>query len=71
MKNAISPGSFEPFSRGIHGLSGSGEGARSQRLDMLRVTDFGTSVDNFLSGFEELLGKLSELKDFSFNERVA
>ena len=38
---------------------------------MLRVTDFGASVDDFLSGFKEFLGKLSELKDFSFDKRVA
>ena len=38
---------------------------------MLGVTDFGARVDHFLSGFEKLLGELSELKDFSFDKWVA
>jgi hypothetical protein len=37
---------------------------------VLRVVDFGASVDNFLAGFEKFLSKLSELKDFPFNEWV-
>ena len=37
---------------------------------MLCVMDFGACIYDFLSSFEEFLGELSELKDFSFNERV-
>ena len=35
------------------------------------MTDFGASIDHFLLGFEEFLGEVSKLKDFSFNERVS
>ena len=38
---------------------------------MLRVADFGACIDNFLSSFKKFSSKLSELKDFSFDERVA
>jgi hypothetical protein len=38
---------------------------------VLRVTDFGAGVNDFLSSFEELLSELSELKNFSFDERVS
>ena len=51
-------------------MSSSGEGAGGQHLNLLGVADFGVGVDHFLLGFEELLSELSELKDFSFNERV-
>ena len=71
MKDAISSGLLEPLGGGIHCLSGSGKGTRGQRFDVLRVTDFGVSVDNFLSGFKELLSELSELEDLSFDERIA
>ena len=71
MEDAIGPGLFESFGRGVHGLSGGGKGACSQRLDVLRMADFGACVDNFLSGFKKFSGELSELKDFSFDERVA
>ena len=71
MEDAIGSGLFELLSGGIHSLSGSGESARGQSLDVLRVMNFGASVDDFLSGFKEFLGKLSELEDLSFDEWVA
>ena len=71
MEDAISSGLLKSLGGGIHDLSGGGEGTRGQRLNVLRVTDFGAGVDNFLSGFKELLGKLPELKDLSFNEGVS
>ena len=71
MKGTISPGLLEPLDRGVYGLTGSGESACGQRLDMLGVVDLGVRVDHFLLGFEELLGELSELMDFPFNEWVA
>ena len=71
MKDTVSPGLLESFSGGVHGLSGSGESACSQRFDVLHVTYFGTGVDDFLVSFEKFLGKLAELKNFSFNERIA
>ena len=66
----VSPRLLEPFGRGIHGLSGGGKSTCSQRLDMLGMANFGLGVDHFLAGFKELLGELSKLKDFSFDERV-
>ena len=70
MKDVISSGFLESFSGSIHGLSGGGEGACSQRLNVLRVADFGASVDNFLASFKEFLGKLAKLEDFPFDEWV-
>ena len=70
MENAIGSGLLESFGGGIHGLSGGGESTCGQRFDMLRVTYFSASVDNFLASFEKFLGELSELKNFSFNEWV-
>ena len=70
MEGAIGSRLLKAFGRGVHGLSGGGEGTCSQRLDMLGVANFGTCVDHFLASFEELLSELSELKHFSFNERV-
>ena len=61
MEGAIGSGLLETLDRGVHGLSGGGEGAAGQHLDLLRVSDLGASFDNFPSGFEEFLGKVSEL----------
>ena len=71
MKDAVSPSLFELLSGGVHSVAGGGEGARGQHFNMLSVADRGTCIDNFLPGFEEFLGKLPELKNFSFDERVA
>ena len=50
---------------------GCDEGASSQHLDLLSMTGFSAGIDHFLLSFKELLGEVSELKDFSFNERVS
>jgi hypothetical protein len=50
---------------------GSDEGAGGQHLNLLGMADFSARVDHFLLGLEELLGEVSELKDFSFNEWVS
>ena len=71
MEDAISSGLLESLGGGVDSLSGSGEGAGSQHFDVLCVTNFGAGVDNFLTSFKKFLGKLSELKNFSFNEWVA
>ena len=71
MEGAISPCLFESFGRGIYGLVGHGKSAHSQHFDVLSVADFSTCIDHFLPGFEEFLGKLSELKNLSFNEWIA
>ena len=52
-------------------MAGCNEGASGQHLDLLGVTDFSMSIDHFLLGFEELLGEVTELKDFSFDKRVS
>ena len=57
--------------QGIHGLVGCNKGASGQHFDLLGVTDFSTGIDRFLLGFEELLGEVSKLEDFSFDEQVS
>ena len=71
MEDAIGPRLLKPRGRGVHSLASSGQGTRSQHLNMLSVTDFGTHVNYFLSGFEKFLGELSKLKNFPFNEWVS
>ena len=71
MKGAIGSHLFESCSGGVHGLPSGGEGAGGQHLDLLGMMDFGACVDHLLSSFLELLSELSELKDFTFNERVS
>ena len=71
MEDTISSGLLEPLGRGIDCLSGSGEGTCGQRFDVLRMTDLGARINNLLSSLEEFLRELSELKDLSFDERVA
>ena len=61
VEDAVSSCLFKTIRRGIYGLPGGGEGTGSQHLNLLHVMDFGPSVDDFLSGFEELLGKVTEL----------
>jgi hypothetical protein len=52
---------FETLDGGIHGLSSGGEGATGQHFDLLSVSNFGTCVDDFLSGLEKFLSEVSEL----------
>ena len=49
MEDSISPGLFETLGRSVHGLSSSSKGAGGQHLDLLCVSNFGASVDDFLS----------------------
>ena len=71
MEGAIGPGLFETLDGSVHGLSGGGEGTTGQYFDLLHVSNFGASVDDFLLGFEKLLGEVSELQHFSFDEGVS
>ena len=52
-------------------MSCSGEGVSGQQFDALGLTDFGMGIDHFLAGVEELLGELSKVKHFSFNEGIS
>ena len=61
MEGAIGPGLFEAFDRGIHSLACGGEGAGSQHLNLLHVSNLGASFDDFLSGLLKFLGEMSEL----------
>jgi hypothetical protein len=70
VEDAIGPGLLETFDRGVHSLLGSSEGAASQHLDLLHVSDFGARIDDFLLGFEELLSEVPELQHFSFDKGV-
>ena len=70
MEDTVSPGLFESVDGGIHSLSCGSEGAAGQHLDLLRMADFGPSVDDFLLGFEELLSEVPELQHFSFDKGV-
>jgi hypothetical protein len=62
---------FELLGRSVDGLAGGGERAHSKHFDMLGVADLGMCVDHFLLGFEKFLCELSELKNFSFDKRIA
>ena len=70
MEGTIGPGLLESLGGGVHSLSGGGEGACGQRLDVLSMVNFGACIDDFLSSFEQFLSKLSELANFSFDERI-
>ena len=70
MEGAISSRLLESFGRGVYSLVCGGKGACSQRFDVLGMAYLRTGVDYFLSGFEELLGELSELENLSFDEWV-
>ena len=71
MEDAISSCLLESVCRSIYGLSDGGEGASSQHLDLLCMTDFGSSVDHFLLGFEKLLSEVAELQYFPFDEGIS
>ena len=71
MEGAIGSGLFEAFDGSIHGLSCGSKGAAGQHLDLLRVLDFGASVNDFLSSLEEFLGEVPELQHFSLDEGVS
>ena len=51
-------------------MAGGSEGAGGQHFDLLRMLDFGVSVDDFLMGFLKFLGEVSELQHFAFDEGV-
>ena len=61
---------FEAIDRGVHSLSGSGEGASGQDLHLLGVSDFGAGVDDFLSDLLKFSGEGSKLKNFSLDKRI-
>ena len=71
MEDAVRSSLFEAIRRCIHRLSGRGEGAGGEHLDLLHVSDASAGVDDFLSGFLEILRKSSKLLYFSFDEGVA
>jgi hypothetical protein len=70
MEGVVGSGLFKTFNRSVHGLTCGGEGAGGQHLDLLCVLNFGVCFDNFLTGFLELLGEVSELQHLSFDEGV-
>ena len=57
----VSTSLLETLDGSVHGLLGGGKGAGGQHLDLLCMSDFGASVDDFLSGFLEFLGEVLEL----------
>ena len=71
MEDLVSPGLFESVDGGVHGLSGGGERTGSQYLDLLRVSDGGAGINDFLSGFLQLTGEVSELRYLAFDEGVS
>ena len=70
MKNAVGPHLLESIHRGVYGLSGSGEGAGSQHLYLLRMMDLGSGVDDFLLSLKEFLSEVAELQYLSFDEGI-
>ena len=71
MERTISSCLLESCRQSIHSLTGCDEGASGQHLDLLGVVDFSAGIDHLLLSFEEFLGEVSELKDFSLNERIS
>jgi hypothetical protein len=51
-------------------LSSGSEGTGSQGLYLLRMSDFGARVDDFLSSLLQLLGEVSKLQYLSFKEGI-
>ena len=71
MEGSVSPGLFESVDGGVHCLSGGGERAGSEDLDLLRVSDGVASVDDFLSGFLQFSSEVPELRNFAFDEGIS
>ena len=71
MKDPVGPHLLKSVCGSVYGLSGGGEGTGSQHLNLLHMTDFGSGVNYFLLGFEELLSEVAELQRLSFDERVS
>ena len=71
MKGTIRSRLFKAISGHVHCLSSSGEGAGGEYFDLLRVSDASASVNDFLSGFLEVLRESSELLYLSFDKGVA
>ena len=61
---------LETFDGGVHGLAGSGKGTCGQYFDLLCMSNLRACVDDFLSGFLELLSEVSELQHLTFDKRV-
>jgi hypothetical protein len=62
---------FEALGGSVHHLAGSGEGAGGQHFDLLRVSNFGACLDDFLTCFLELLSEVLELHHLAFDEGVS
>ena len=71
MKGTIRSRLLKSFDGGVYGLARGGESTCRQRLDMLGVAYLRACINYLLSGFEEFLGELSELENFSFDEWVS
>ena len=67
----VGSGLFKAFNRGVHGLVGGGKGAGGQHLNLLRMSDFGVRIDDFLTGLLKLLSEVSELLHLAFDEGVS
>ena len=54
VKGSVGSCLFDPFHRGIHGLTSGGESTECQHFDSLGLSNFGAGVDHFLLGLVEL-----------------
>jgi hypothetical protein len=70
VEDVVGSSLFEAIGRGVHSLSGSGEGASGQHLHLLGMSNLGASVDDLLSDLLKFSGEGSKLKNFSFDKRI-
>ena len=62
---------FEAIDGRVHGLSGGGERASGQHLDLLGVPNCISGVDDLLSDFLQVLGEGAKLGYLAFDEGVS
>ena len=70
MEGAIGSGLLETFDRSVHCLTGGGESAGGQHLDLLGVSDFSASIDNLLLSLLKFLSEVSKLQHLALDKGI-